>query len=182
MMTNNEKTELAKIYAATCKAFDKSLEPDVLRMQIEDLSDLDFSKVVAALAKYRQDEKSITWPRAGKIRALVNPLMSRDSLANEAASRIREAIGLFGWPNGDQARKHIGELGWMVVERSGGWSYLCENHGVELQPLTFHAQARDLSKAILESKEVGVLDQPIQIEKSESNVLDFKNLLKEVPK
>jgi len=173
MLTNNEKTEIAKIYASTCKAFDKTLEPDVLKMQIEDLSDLTFDQINSALIKYRIDEKSITWPRAGKIRALIKPELSTDSLANEAASRIREAITKFGWCNGLEAKNYVGELAWAIVERSGGWSSICENHGVNLNPLTFHAQSRELAKAILE-KRVKIENYP-QIEDSlPKNLINFK--------
>lgn len=179
MLTNEQKTEIARIYALTCKAFDKTLDADVLKMQVEDLSDLDFEQIKKALENYRIDEKSTIWPRAGKIRALVNPVMSADAVANEAASLIREAISKFGWPNGSEARKFVGELGWAIVERSGGWSSLCENHGLSINPLTFHAQSRDLAKAIIE-KRVKV-DNYTAIEGGlPKNLIDFK--LREIEK
>lgn len=175
MLNNDEKNKLSSIYAATCKAFDKVLEPEVLKMQIEDLSDLTFEQISIALKKYRNDEKSITWPRASKIRAIINPTLSIDSSANEAASRIREAISKFGWCNSLEAQKFIGELGWAIVERFGGWSYLCQNHGLDLNPLTFHAQARDTIKAVLEKKIK--IDNVPQLEASKIiNVIDFKKI------
>lgn len=177
MMNAAEKNQLSLTYAATCKAFDKTLEPDVLRMMVEDLADLDFSKVINALNLYRRDGKNTFWPKASKIRELVNPVQSKDGMANEAASRIRAAITMFGWPNPDKAREYIGELGWAIVVRSGGWSYVCEQHGLELNPLTFHAQARDLAKAMIESKAAGVHDQPIGLPDSQtkeiSNVINL---------
>lgn len=174
MLTTSEKNELSKIYAATCKAFDKVLEPDVLKMQIEDLADLGFEQILSALKIYRSDEKNLYWPRASKIRAIINPTLSLDSASNEAASRIREAISKFGWCNGGDAEKFIGGLGWDIVQKSGGWKYLCENHGINLSPLTFHAQARDLAKSLIESKNKGISSEPIQIESQNKNLIEFK--------
>lgn len=181
MLNAQEKNQISVIYASTCKAFDKVVEPDVLKMIVEDLSDLDFLSIVRALNKYRNDEKSVTWPRVGKIRALAGQKLSTETLANEAASRIREAIGKFGWCNGLEAEKFIGGLGWKVVERAGGWGYVCENHGLDLNPLTFHAQARDLAKSMIESNDAGNFDKPIQIEQKEVKNL-IGNLIKEIPK
>ncbi len=163
MLSNIEKNQLGQIYAATCKAYDKTLESDVLKMQIEDLADLSFDQIAAALMSYRRDEKNTQWPRASKIRAIVNPVQSPDTMANEVASRVRSAIPMFGWPNPQEARAYIGELGWAIVERNGGWQYLCENLGVELSQLTFHAQARDLAKAMIESEKLGLGNMPISL-------------------
>lgn len=168
MLTVNEKNQLTKIYADTCKSFDKILDPDVLRMIIEDLSDLDFAQIINALHLYRRNEKSIYWPKANQIRALVNPTQSVDTLANEAASRIRAAVPMFGWPNPIEARAYIGELGWGIVERNGGWQYLCENLGVDLSQLTFHAQARDLAKAMIESEKAGLGNRPVGLPEPEN--------------
>ncbi len=176
MLTTHEKNELSKTYASTCKIFDKVLEPDVLRMMVEDLSDLDYNQILTALNQYRRDEKNTQWPRASKIRAIVNPKQSTESLANEAASRVRSAITKFGWCNPSQAKDYIGDLGWEIVTRSGGWGYVCENHGLELNPLTFHAQARDLAKSIIESAHLGKHDQPIQI--PDSNKQQISNVTK----
>lgn len=171
-MTNNEKNEIAKLLTATAKSFDKDLSPDVVSMMVGDLEDLPAPAVKAALESYRKNPKSLTWPRVAQIRAIVNPVQSPESLANEAASRIRQAISDFGWIAPVKARAFIGELGWKVVERSGGWQYLCENHGVELSPLTFHAQARDLARALVESANLDLFDKPVQIPHKDKSQLE----------
>ncbi len=186
MLNKNEREHIAKLYDATCKSFDKILEPEVLKMQIEDLSDLHFEKIIEALHKYRLDKKNNFWPKANKIRDIILPEQTPETMANEAASRIRYAISTFGWTNPQKAREYIGELGWRVVERSGGWMYLCENHGVELSPLTYHAQARDLAKSICESEKLGLGDQPIGLPSPENKnqIQKITNLIsmKEIPK
>lgn len=186
MLTVEQKKHITQIYDNTCKAFDKILDPDVLRMQIEDISDLDYGSIVNAISVYRRDGKNVTWPRASKIREIINPKQSKESMSNEAASRIREAITKFGWCNIEQAKTFVGELGWAVVQRSGGWQYVCENHGLELNPTTFHAQSRDLAKSMAESAELGIFNQPIGIPERKS-IFDSNDLmkvisLKEIPK
>jgi len=180
-MTTEEKNKLSKIYDSTCKAFDKILDSEVLKMQIEDLSDLNFNQVVYALSKYRTDAKNNTWPRANKIREIINPTRTHETMANESASRIRKAISDYGWCDPTGARNYIGELGWQVVNRAGGWQYICENHGVLLSPLTFHAQARDLAKSICESEILGFGDQPVALPdaKNKAGINDVIKLLSE---
>jgi len=183
MLSYDQKKEVAKYYENTCKAFDKILDTEVLKMQVEDLADLDFQDILKALATYRRDGKNTVWPRASKIREIVNPKQSKEAMANEAASRIRKAITDFGWCNSGPAKESIGELGWTVVERAGGWQYVCENHGLDLNPLTFHAQARDLAKAVIESSELGIHDQPIGLPEPKINTF-INNLveIKQIPK
>ena len=171
MMTDQQKSALGVYIANTAQFYSKEFSKAVVSMMVQDLEDLDFNKIIDAYTRYRRDGKNVFFPMPAKIRDLVNPTQSKETLANEAASRIRKAIGDFGWCNPLEARGYIGELGWAVVERAGGWSYVCENHGVDLNPLTFHAQARDLAKSMAESSELGVFDQPISLPKPTNSVL-----------
>lgn len=122
-----------------------------------------FENYLRAFDAYASDVKNKFFPAPVALRAYLQPEASPDAVANEVASKIRQAISKFGWPNPEDARAFIGELGWKVVERSGGWVYLCENHGVELSPLTYFAQSRDLTKSILENSKLGTFDSPIAL-------------------
>jgi VCBS repeat-containing protein len=182
MMNQQERNELATSLAYMCEYYNRQMSKQALQMMVEDLSDLSFTEVNLAMTTYRRDPKNFTFPLPAKLRDIVNPSQSIDGMANEAASRIRSAIGKFGWPNPQQAKEYVGELGWLVVERSGGWQYVCENHGVDLNQLTFHAQARDQAKAVIESSKIGKLDQPVMIgeaiPKTISNILQIKAMPK----
>lgn len=182
MLSSEEKKEITRIYDLTCKAFDKSLDRDVLKLQIEDLSDLDFNAIVQALHEYRKNPKNSFWPKANKIREIINPQFSPEAQANVIASKIREAISRHGWSNKNAAMELIGPIGWEIVERSGGWNYVCENHGLDLNPLTFHAQARDLAKSLIENNKTNTSSH-LSLESGKSDVLktlEFK--IKEIPK
>lgn len=181
VVNNQEKKDLAKEWAITAKFYDKEFTYDMMQIMVEDVSHLTFDETKKALSTFRKESKNKTWPRPADIISICAPQMSKETIANEAASRIRAAISKFGWCNGLEAQKFIGDLGWKIVERAGGWAYICENHGLDLNPLTFHAQARDLAKSMIESKEHGVFDQPVQIEKTELKLL-VNNMIKEIPK
>lgn len=182
MLTLEEKKEITRLYDLTCKAFDKNLERDVLKMQVEDLEDLNFNDIHNALIQYRRDSRNQFWPKANKIRELINPKMSIDAQSVAIATKIREGITTYGWANLRAANANLGEMAWVVVERLGGWQYICENHGLNLNPGTFHAQARDVAKSLLESNSIKQIEH-VALNKPNNDVLtalDFK--IKELPK
>lgn len=135
-----------------------------------------FENYMGALLKYINDSKNKFFPTPMNLKQYLQPEMSPEAMGNEVASRIRAAITKFGWCNPNDAKNYIGDLGWKVVERSGGWQYICENHGVDLNVLTFHAQARDTTKAMLESNSIGSFDQPIGLPES-NNVKQINSLV-----
>ena len=181
--SNEEKREFSNAYIYTCKLYDKDIDFNTSKMILADLEDLSFENCMKALLEYRRNPKNRFWPKPNDIRGIISPIQSPETKANEAASRIREAISKFGWCNSLPAREYIGELGWKVVERSGGWQYVCENHGLDLNPLTYHAQARDLAKSLLESHSANKYDQPIGIPqpKEPSGLSPINDVLKLIP-
>jgi len=123
----------------------QTLEDMVLEMYVDDLSDLDPQACIAAYQQYRRNPANRTFPLPAQIRELVSPgeFISIETKAREIAARIVGAISMYGWNNSSQARLYIGPEGWGVVERSGGWSHLCQNTGLTIQPTTLLAQFRD---------------------------------------
>lgn len=153
------KRELKEIIILTASYYNRTLSEPVLNMYAEDLEDLDPRAVVQAYKAWRQNPKNTQFPLPAQIRGLINPEIDEDVIAKTAASRIIEAVARFGWCNSQDARAHIGELGWSVVSRFGGWSYVCENMGRELNITTFQAQARDLAKAQAQLAKAGRLNE-----------------------
>ncbi len=87
--------------------------------------------------------------------------ISDASRAAEAAARIEGAIVKFGSAGGHEKFKrqqeYMGELAWLVVERSGGYQHLCDT--VDNDNLsTMKAQWRGVATALCDSSRAGSLD------------------------
>lgn len=141
----------------------QTLQDAVLKMYAGDLADLDERKCIEAYHKWRRNPQNKTFPLPAQIRELVAPeqFVSVEAQAREIAKRICGAITKFGWNNGKSAQVYIGPEGWSAVQRCGGWSYLCENHGRFLNPTTFEAQVRDLLEGQLKYG-MPVMEEKIQ--------------------
>jgi hypothetical protein len=86
---------------------------------------------------------------------------SDDDFANEVAARVHQAVSKFGYPSPEKAKAFIGEVGWDVVRSYGGWEYICENLGVDIQISAFRAQVRDAARSKLSMDKMGVRNQPV---------------------
>lgn len=97
-----------------------------------------------------------------KLVALIkNPIQDQD-MANEVASKLCSALSKYGPDSWERARDYIGELGWLVASKLGGWSYLCQTlTNSEMQ--IFRAQARDLAKTQIALARANRLHTPIEI-------------------
>jgi hypothetical protein len=174
-MKQDQRDQLGIKLTQIAMMYGKDFPKEQARIYIDSLVSFmpdTFENYMMALMKYLNDSKNKFFPTPMNLRQYLQPELSPDAMSNEVASRIRSAITKFGWPNPKDAREYIGDLGWKVVERSGGWQYLCENHGVDLNVLTFHAQARDLTRSLIESNELGTYDQPIGIEQTHKPAID----------
>lgn len=138
--------KLKEIIILTASYYNIQLKPEVLAMYAEDLSDLDPVRVIEAYKTYRRDPKHKTFPLPAQIRNLVAPVVDPEAQGREIAGRCVEAIKTFGWAQPEGARAFIGEIGWSVIKSVGGWNYFCEQHGLEIHPGQFYAQARDRIK------------------------------------
>lgn len=159
-MTKEETQKLKAIILATNMYYGRELRDDVLLMQVSDLADLSFDAVAQAYVNYRRNPKNRQPPLPADILEAVNPgnVVSPEQDAVEASNRIIQAMTRYGWTNPDRAREFIGELGWMIVEREGGWRDLCERTTNDDLPI-LKAQWRELAKALRSRAEAGKLDK-----------------------
>lgn len=137
----------------TASYFGVTMKPDVLAMYVEDLQDLSPDKVLEAYKTYRRDPRNKTNPLPSAIRSLVQPKANARDQAQEIAHRCFGAIKKFGYTKPEQARGYIGELGWRLIERRGGWYNHCAyTQESEIPILT--AQFRDSLTSYVEQGSV----------------------------
>jgi hypothetical protein len=143
MWTREEREQFAKSLILTCRCFDKEISIDLVQLFMCDLEDLPFNLTMQGLSMYRLDKKNRTWPRIGDLRAYADPspIDSREQ-ASEIAQKCFGAIRKFGWTKSQEAREFIGEEGWEVIQRRGGWQAHCEST-LEREVPILTAQFRD---------------------------------------
>lgn len=148
-------TKVAKEVMLTAMFYGKELEDEQIKMFVELFNDFPKEAVVQAYKLYRSDSKNKFMPYPAQIIGLLDPELEPEEEARLIAGRITESITKFGWCSSSKAREYIGEIGWSVVESWGGWVYICENHGMKINPSTFYAQIRDASRSRLVHKTKG---------------------------
>lgn len=169
-MNSRERNELGLHITNLAMYYGRQINPLVISMFLNDLSDFSYAEILVALRKYRTTPGCNRFPLPNDLVKIMRPTIDNKNQAIEAASRIIEAVGTFGWPNPEQAKSFIGELGWRVVERIGGWKYICENLGTTFNLGTFTAQARDLANSTLERNELGLDCTAPKLNKSNKKV------------
>lgn len=149
---------------------------NTIQKQFKILCSEDVIKVVASIQKYLEDPKNKAFFSPATLKTYFAPELSIDAESNEVASRIREAVKKFGWSNPSASKLMIGSIGWQIVERSGGWQYICENLGLDLNPLVFHAQARELAKSLIEQRQKHIDAPSLEFDEKEQLPIYLKNL------
>lgn len=179
--------DIMQAIVVTAEYYGRQLSEPVLRMYTADLSDLPPHKVLAGYAQYRRNPANRTFPLPAQIRELVNPeeFVAVEAQAREIAARVVGAVPKFGWNNVRGARSYIGEIGWGIVERQGGWQHICENLGTRMNATTFQAQVRDQADSSIRygttaiEQKLGALPEA-QVRRSElTPVLDMTKFLPE---
>ena len=92
------------------------------------------------------------FPDVSEIIKIINPPVDADQVSIEIADRIISAISDFGWCNPSKARDYIGDIGWEVVQRMGGWVNISK---IEISHVNMlRSQIRISAKAAVNSGEV----------------------------
>lgn len=146
----NQREQISEIIFALGEYYDKNLTQNQIAMYVEDLIDLDATQLVEAIKRYRLDPKNDRFPLPVKLKAMIGQAVSPDDAARDASSRIIAAVAKYGWNNPDRARDYVGELGWEIVKRQGGWMNLCESLTYDNQGM-LQAQWRELAVSVQRS-------------------------------
>lgn len=174
-MTDQEKQHLKALIVATSMYYGHEIPDPVLNLYVEDLEDLPFAAVAGAIKEVRRDPKTTRFPLPAVIRERLEPAQDLESQALLAVGRIIEAVARFGWTNSERAREVIGELGWQVVEREGGWQNLCgelnqDNIGM------LRAQWRQTAIAVGKASQAGTLSDAPALPKPRSESSGLQRL------
>lgn len=177
-MTQQERDLLGKALMKSAIFYGKndfniaqaSLMIDIL---IENFPHANAFNFLKALDRYKSDHKNTIFPVPARLAPYLKPSISIDDQAKEITSKIIEAISSIGYSNFKGAEAHFGKVGMDVVRRFGGWQYLCQNHGVTIDPGQFFAQCRELVKTRLQHDMVDGIhnERPLQIEQSQKKEL-----------
>lgn len=109
---------------------------------LEEIDDLNKSQFETACSKAVQECRF--FPSVSEFRSFAKPKeATSQENAVEVADRIAGAISAHGYTNPQIARQAIGELGWLLVERLGGWREVCHSIQSYDQLATFKAQWRN---------------------------------------
>lgn len=165
-MTFEERKKAAKAMAAFAKMYGRDLDQDTLSLILDKLADLSFDDFMMAIVVYSDDPRNKTFPVPAQLKAIVLQRKDPRTEAIEASARIVSAVSSCGWTNPNSAKQYIGELGWRCVQMIGGWQYVCENLGVNINVSTFQAQMRDLAEASFTRSANGFGDQPPELPES----------------
>lgn len=142
-MSTKKLSELKTMWLGLSLYYRQQLNKDQVRMYAEDLQDLELSDVGRAIQSLRQDPTQKFLPMPSQVREKIIGNANED--AQDSASRILEAIARFGYTNISDAQNYIGELGWAVVVREGGWQSICERTKSDDIPI-LKAQWREMAK------------------------------------
>lgn len=127
-----------------------SLSPTILELYDTNLRRLGYQALCNAIDQVIIRRKSRDpFPSISEIAGIIEPSTDPELEAIEAANRIVEAITRYGYTNPERAKEFIGELGWRVVTREGGWENICRSVQSYDALSTHKAQWRQLAKATL---------------------------------
>jgi len=125
-MTADEIKKLKALIVATSLYYGHRIPDEVLVLYVEDLADLDYPAVARAIGELRRDPRTTRFPLPALIRDRIQPADTSENEARDSAARIVAAVARYGWSNPMRAKEYVGELGWHVVERQGGWLNVCQ--------------------------------------------------------
>lgn len=177
---------VAKMLIDMAKFYGYELEKRQLELYVDVLSQFPAEGLLQCGKEYMQNPKNDRFPiPPHKILAKHLPAdVSDEAQAREIAARIVGSVTKYGWANPKEAREFIGPVGWRVVEVQGGWSSICENLGVTIDPGVFQAQLREQLQARLQYGESAVdaaVKKEIASVKKTEGLIPMKDILQVIP-
>lgn len=153
----NDLDQIKRLLIVLAEFYGASISESRLDLFAVTLEDLGPSKVAQAIKIILRDSKQKVMPFPAELRDLIEG--SPQEVGIDIANRIVQAISSYGWTNPDKAKTFLGEVGWFVVEREGGWEKLCARVNDENLPV-LKAQWREVAKTKMRRALLGQTDAP----------------------
>lgn len=154
-----EQKAVKKLVIGLAETYGVNLNEARLQIYCDILLPYGPGSVDAAVSSLIRDPRVRAFPLPAQILERIGgTTLDPDLEAVEASNRILQAIEKYGWARPIEAKMFIGSLGWLVVEREGGWEKVCENTMVDNMP-QFKAQWRELAKALQARARAGVVER-----------------------
>lgn len=157
---NHTEKEFITMLEALADMTGMKATPFIMGFYADNLRAFRWERVNKALLGFMEDARK--FPTVAEVKEKlgilpVKPVTAEDN-AREAVSRIWEAMRTCGWNRPKEAQAFIGELGWKVVERYGGWSAVTDLE--EDQRMGITAQMRDLAISLQKFSSHGINTGP----------------------
>lgn len=175
------RVEYAKALIALAEYYNRPLTELQIAMYVEDLLVLSLEELNEAILIYRKNPRNTFFPIPSKLIECVRCSGDPESEATEAAARLIGAVSRYGYVNPREASEYIGEIGWSVVNRMGGWRNVCslvnENNFGTLQ-----SQFKQIALAQIRRAEYGFKDTPpsFRIEHKPENFSGLPDIVKNI--
>jgi len=155
-----EREAFLKMLAVVADLCAYRLSPEVARLYADHIAPHGLLAAAEALKRLMVDLKpGRSFPSVNDVlSAMGKTPLSDDAQARDTVSKIVQAISTHGynWPH--RARAAVGEIGWAIVHRMGGWETVCEDYTYAREKTVMLAQWRELAKALAERARFGELD------------------------
>lgn len=151
----DSKTKFSQLIQFLAKECDKQLDHLILPI-FKELGDKWGWDVAAGAVEYhlRTRKGRDPFPTPFELEITIKKLLGETAESpDEVAGRILQSVTRFGSPNGVDAEKFIGPVGWEVVRMYGGWSSICQNMKVDQKAIYF-SQWKGLADSLLKKAEV----------------------------
>ena len=177
----SENIEKGQIFVMLAEIYGEDLSESRLRAYLIALNDLSLAEIKTAFDLCVKDETVYKLPTPAKLRALVRPSLDPKQEAIRLVEALKSAIKKYGWANGGEAEKSLDPKLWKVIERLGGWHYICTNEAANLNDQIIYAQIRDNITAIVTGERKNI--NPITGEALPHKITDLlESTLKSLPK
>lgn len=127
-MTDSEGSKILMAMIAELAALKgKEVGKHILIAYDRALRPYGYERVLAAMQKIlEQLDINAPFPSIKQIKQILDPKASPEDEAIEAANRVIAAVSIYGPYRQADFKAYVGELGWRLVELTGGVSTLCE--------------------------------------------------------